>query len=167
MTAENLNQALAEGDLDRALALAVEQVKGQPGDAGRRSMLFQLSAVTGDWARAEKQLDMVGSLDPAALDFVSDYKAAIAAEKTRAEVLAGTASPPIFGDPAPWVAKMAEALRLDGLGEAAAAHDLRDEAMEAAQAVPGAANGTAFEWIADADQRFGPIVECVLNGEYH
>jgi len=130
-------------------------------------MLFQISAIVGDWDRAEKQLDMVGTLDAAALDFVQDYKAAIAAERTRARVMAGDAPPSVFGDPPPWIAGMVEALRMDSLGEDAAAHDLRNGAMEQATAVPGTADDMPFSWIADADQRFGPVIECVLNGEYH
>lgn len=167
MIVEDLKQALDDGDLERAASLAIERVKNEPAEPGNRSMLFQLSAVLGDWDRAEKQLDMVGTLDAAALDFVQDYKAAIAAEHVRLKVISGKQSPSVMGEPPAWIAPMVEALRLDDKGEAAAAFDLRSSAMETATAVPGIVNDMAFDWIADADQRFGPVIECILNGEYH
>jgi type VI secretion system protein ImpE len=44
---------------------------------------------------------------------------------------------------------------------------LRSAAFEAAAAVPGRVNGTAFEWIADADVRLGPVCEAIVNGKYY
>jgi type VI secretion system protein ImpE len=44
---------------------------------------------------------------------------------------------------------------------------VRSEGLEAATATPGTINGTAFEWIADADSRLGPILEVLLNGAYY
>ena len=31
----------------------------------------------------------------------------------------------------------------------------------------GTVNGEAFEWIADADMRLGPVLEAVVNGKYY
>ena len=167
MTKERVAQAIRDGDLDAARAMAVAAVKAKPGDVAQRALLFQILAVQGDWARAEAQLDMIGTLDAGALSLVSDYKGAIAAEKARAHVMAGVARPAIFGKPERWLAHMVEALRLDGLHSAAAAYDMRCAALEAATASPGMIDGAPFAWIMDADHRFGPVLECVLNGDYH
>jgi len=167
MENDDVRAALREGDLQRARALAVESVKRAPDDPGARAFLFQLSAIEGDWARADKQLDVLAELKGESLDLVGDYKAAIAAEATRREVMAGRAAPTVFGEPATWVAKMIEALRLDATGKADAAHALREEAFEEAAPSSGEVDGETFAWMADADQRFGPLMEAVINGEYH
>ena len=39
--------------------------------------------------------------------------------------------------------------------------------MEQAQAVPGSIDGQAFEWIADADPRLGPVCEAIIDGRYY
>ena len=46
------------------------------------------------------------------------------------------------------------------------AADLRARAFEAAPATSGDIDGTKFEWLADADMRFGPVLEAVVNGRY-
>ena len=44
--------------------------------------------------------------------------------------------------------------------------DAREQALEQAPAVAGSIDGTAFEWIADADPRIGPCLEIIVNGGY-
>lgn len=159
-------EALAAGDLAGCRRALVEAVRAAPGDATVRAFLFQFFCVTGEWDRAAQQLEVLGQLKPDALDMVGDYKSAIAAESTRAAVLAGRARPSVFGDPRAWVGDLVEALRHDAEGAQDAAHDLRQRALEAAPADPGSVNGVRFEWFADADTRFGPVLEVVMNGAY-
>lgn len=160
-------EALRDGDLDACRAALTEQVKANPGDARHRAFLSQLFMVQGEWDRARKQLDMLGSLDAAALDLVSDYTAALKAEAVRTDVMSGKKAPSIMGEPSAWIAKLVEALRLDAAGASSQAYDLRQEAFAEAPASPGEADGTRFAWLSDADQRFGPVLEAVMNGEYH
>lgn len=146
--------------LDQATASA----RSAPGDASTRMKLFRLFAVTGQWERAATQLDTATNLD-ASLGFTAMvYKQAIACERFRAEVFAGRRTPVIAGEPPRWLALMVEALRADAAGSGRA---LRDEALEAADAKPGRADGQAFEWIADADARLGPVCECFIDGKYY
>jgi len=113
---------------------------------------------------------------------VHTYRDAVQAEALRAEVFAGRRSPVVFGEPEPWVAHALEALKLSGEGHHARAATLRAEALEQAPTVAGRvfttstpppaedappdAAGEAFEWIADADSRMGPLVEAVVLGRY-
>jgi len=98
---------------------------------------------------------------------VQVYREALRSEFLRREVFAGRKAPLIFGDPAQWVALLLEALRLTGAGEVAKGQALREEAFEAAPASRGRLNDKEFEWIADADQRLGPMLEAVVNGRYY
>jgi type VI secretion system protein ImpE len=73
----------------------------------------------------------------------------------------------LFGEPENWTALFIEALLREGRGEPDAARQLREQAMEQAPTSAGQVDGQAFEWIADADSRLGPMLEAVINGKYY
>jgi type VI secretion system protein ImpE len=73
----------------------------------------------------------------------------------------------VLGEPLPWVALLVQALAVSAQDHHAEAERLRADAREQAQAVPGTVDGQAFEWIADADARLGPVVEAVIDGRYY
>jgi type VI secretion system protein ImpE len=96
---------------------------------------------------------------------VQTYREAIQCEALRVEIFAGLRAPVIFGEPQPWMAQLAEALKLDATDPDAAA-SLRAAAFDAAPASPGTIDGTRFDWLADADSRLGPVLEAIVNGRY-
>jgi type VI secretion system protein ImpE len=135
----------------------------------------------GQWDRALTQLQVAGEMDASTLAMMHTYRAAIQCEILRAEVFIGHRSPLIFGQPERWLALLVQALQLTAEGRHAQAQPLRDEAFEAAPATGGSlvtradtpapsappAPGTAFQWIADADSRLGPVLEAVVSGRYY
>ena len=157
---------LKSGDPMAALAALQALVRAKPGDAKLRIFLFQLLCVLGDWNRAIRQLKVCGELDPGALQMTQAYREAIICEVYREKVFAGVKAPLVFGEPREWLAWLIEAAKLQATGEAAAAADLRGRAFETAPATSGDIDGTRFDWIADADMRFGPVLEAVVNGRY-
>jgi type VI secretion system protein ImpE len=159
--------ALREGDPQTALKLLTEQIRARPQDAKLRVFLFQLLCVLGQWDRALNQLTVAGELDASTLVMVQTYREAIQCERVRQQVFLGQKAPLLFGEPEPWVALLIEGLLRDGRGDKDAARKLRDEAYEQAPSSSGAINGEAFDWLADADMRIGPVVEAVINGRYY
>ncbi|MEY4563987.1 MAG: hypothetical protein RLZZ618_3264 [Pseudomonadota bacterium] len=159
-------QALREGNVDAALKSLQDGVRAKADDAKLRVFLFQLLSVLGQWQRALNQLDVCVELDPSTLPMVSTYREAIKCETLREAVYAGKTTPMVFGRPQMWVALLVEALQADARGDLAGAAKLRNEALDAAPATPGSVNGQAFDWIADADSRLGPVLEAVINGRY-
>jgi type VI secretion system protein ImpE len=157
---------LKSGDPAAALLALQDLVRAKPGDAKLRIFLFQLLCVHGDWTRAIRQLKLCGELDPAALQMAQAYREALICEVYREKVFAGDKAPLVFGEPQEWLAQLIEAQRLLATGQAQAAADLRARAFDAAPATPGDIDGTPFAWIADADMRFGPVLEAVVNGRY-
>ncbi len=154
-----VEEKLRAGDLAGTLAELQQQVRRAPADAKPRVFLAQLFMVMGDWDRALTQLAVVGEMDASALPMVHTYRAAIQCERLRASVLKGDRSPLIFGDPAPWIALVVQALAASAAGRAEQADAIRAEAFEAAPTISGKLNGVEFDWIADADSRFGPVLE--------
>jgi type VI secretion system protein ImpE len=132
-------------------------------------------------------LNVVRDLDQAALPMVQTYQETLNCEALRARIFAGERSPLIFGEPEPWLAMMIEALRLSAQQKHNEAEQLRGEALESAPASAGSVNlepkstpeatgevadpapppGDAFQWIADADSRLGPLLEAIVNGRYY
>ncbi len=165
--------------LAETLAELQNRIRQSPGDAKLRTFLFQLLAVLGQWDRALAQLEVAGEMDAAALAMVQMYRDAVRAEPLRAEVFAGRRSPVVFGEPEPWVALVIEALKASGEGREAQAEELRARARDEAPATSGRVvttamkgvgddppAGEAFEWLADADPRMGPMIEAVVLGRY-
>lgn len=161
----NAHELIGAGRLDAALLALQDQVRKEPARAEFRTFLFQLLAVLGQWQRALTQLNVAAELDAATLPMAQTYRAAIQCEALRAEIFAGRRAPLIFGQPEPWLALLLEALKLDG-SDAAAAAAARSQALELAPPSAGSINGERFDWLADADQRLGPVFEAIVDGRY-
>ena len=108
--------ALQNVDVDAALEALFDEVRSQPDQAKHRIFLFQLLCVAGQWDRALTQLNVAHELDPAAAMMANAYQEILRCEAFRAKVFAGTHTPLVFGDPAPWIAQRLEALQLQAQG---------------------------------------------------
>lgn len=159
-------QLILEGKLSEALAGLQDQVRKDAANTKYRIFLFQLLCVMGQWKRALTQLNVAGELDAATLPMVQTYREAIQCEALRDEIFKAAHAPLIFGQPPAWLALMLEALKLDAAGNVEQAAYSRGQAFDAAPATGGSIDGQRFEWIADADQRLGPVLEVILNGRY-
>ncbi|MEO8627457.1 MAG: type VI secretion system accessory protein TagJ [Betaproteobacteria bacterium] len=164
ITAED---SVRDADVAAALKQLQDQVRASPSDPKLRVFLFQLLAVTGQWERALNQLDVAATLDVSALAMAQMYREALRCESLRADVFAGKRSPMVFGEPEQWLALLIESVLLSGRGQGVQAQKLRDTAFETAPASSGTIDGVAFDWIADADPRLGPVLEAIVNGRYY
>lgn len=160
-------QSLRVGDLDQALAELQADVRRDPANSKHRIFLFQLYALLGQWDRANTQLGVIAEMDATALPMVQTYRETLRCEALRAKVFRGERSPLVFGKPEPWVALMLEAMKLSASGKIAESQDLRGKALEQAETTSGTIDGEAFDWIADADPRLGPMLEAIVNGRYY
>jgi type VI secretion system protein ImpE len=158
---------LQEGNLAFARTELQNQIKKAPANAKLRVFLFQLLAVLGEWDRALAQLNVSGDLDAANLAMVQTYREAIRCEVLRKDIFQGNKTPLLFGEPTQWLALLQQALKLTAGGEHSQAQQLRDEAFAQAPATRGVINSEAFDWIADADTRLGPVLEAIINGHYY
>jgi len=161
------NAALKAGRPGDALTLLMQEVRANPADAARRTFLFQLCAVLGQWDRANTQLDVLESMDAESMVAAQLFKKIISAEAERQAVFEGRQAPTFFGEPPAWAGLLIQAVQFIAAGKLSAASNLRGEALEAAPAIPGTVNGESFEWIGDADLRLGPIIEVLLDGKYY
>ncbi|WP_326523447.1 type VI secretion system accessory protein TagJ [Sphingomonas sp.] len=159
------DQLLKAGDLDGARAALVETVRSKPSDQGARMYLFQLLAIAGEWDKARKQLATLAQLSPEAQMLSIAYGQAIEAEAARARVFAGEELAPLLVD-AEWARPIPLAIQAFAIGRDAEGEAARDAAFDAAPEMAGEIDGVAFDWIADADSRFGPTFEAIIGGRY-
>lgn len=159
------DQLLRAGDLDGARRALVEVVRAKPGDAQARMFLFQLLSIAGEWDKARTQLNTLAQLSPEAQMLSVAYGQAVDAERQRADVFAGTA-PMALLVPSEWAEPLVDAIRHFAQGHTAEGEAARERAFEAAPDTPGTLDGVAFDWIADADGRFGPAFEAIIGGRY-
>jgi type VI secretion system protein ImpE len=159
-------QALRAGRPEEALKQLQDLVRKDPASPAPRIFLFQLLAVLGQWERASSQLEVLGEMDAGTLAMVAAYRQALACEGERRAVFAGEARPLLLGEPEPWMARLLEALRLTAAGRFEEGAAERAVALEAAPTTSGTIDGQAFQWIADADSRMGPMLETFVRGRY-
>jgi type VI secretion system protein ImpE len=164
MTSEEL---LKEGRPDEALRSLQKIVRDDPANAKPRVFLFQLLSVLGDWKRADTQLQVLSEMDSDSMMLARIFEPILICEAIRADVFAGKRTPIIFGEPPEWVGLLVQAMEHFGKSEFKAGAELRDKAFDAAPMSGGKINGESFEWIADADERLGPLLEVILEGRYY
>ncbi|HEY4328618.1 MAG TPA: type VI secretion system accessory protein TagJ [Phycisphaerae bacterium] len=164
MTAQEL---LKEGKPAEALTALQGEVRAAPNDGKLRVFLFQLMTVLGQWERAATQLKVCTDQDAKTLLMAQVCGPALAAENLRAEIFAGNRSPLLLGEPEEWIGWLLQSNKHFADGQYEAASELRAKAFDAAPTTSGTINGQPFEWIADADQRFGPMLEAIVDGKYY
>ncbi|MDD5296185.1 MAG: type VI secretion system accessory protein TagJ [Rhodocyclaceae bacterium] len=153
--------------LQALLDSTTAQVKKEPSRPDLRILLFQLFCVNGAWERGVNQLATAAQLDKSAEEMARAYREVIRCEVFRSRVFKGEKMPLFLGEPEEWLARLAEALRVNALGKPEEAAVLRGEAFDAAPATAGSVDGQDFAWIADSDARLGPVLEALVNGKYY
>lgn len=155
---------LRDGDLDGARSALVETVRSNPADARARMFLFQLLAVAGEWDKAHTHLEALARISPEARMLATVYSMAMKAEEQRAAIFAGRERMPVIRGT--WAEGLADAIMHFAKGDAAEGQAARDAALDQAPDTPGELDGVRFDWITDADARFGPTFEIIIQGRY-
>ena len=83
-----------EGRLREAIKALGEELRSNPLDAKRRTFLFELLLFTGEFDRAEKQLDLLAGANADAAAGTLLYRSALHAERTRQAMFANGETPP-------------------------------------------------------------------------
>jgi type VI secretion system protein ImpE len=159
-------ELLATGRLNEAIENLLGQVKANPNDAAARTFLFELSCLSGDWERAEKQLDVLGHQSTAAQLGVMVYRANINAERERQRVFTEGVQPHFLREPPAYIDLHVEALRQLNNGQLTEARATLDRAEEERPAIAGELNGKKFEDFRDYDDFVAPVLELIVKDKY-
>lgn len=160
------DELIRSGDVAGARAALIDEVRSKPDDRKSRMFLSQVLLVLGEWDKALTHMKALANLSPEAQTLYIAYDRAIAAERVREAVFAGNAAPEGLASGGPWFDLLLQALAAELKGDAEAAARLRAEAFDQAPETKGTADGTPFDFISDADARFGPAIEAIIEGKY-
>lgn len=161
------DELIRQGDVGAARAALIEEVRAKPDDRPARMFLSQVLLILGEWDKALTHMKAIANLSPEAMTLFTAYDRCVSAEKSREAVFAAKAAPvSLVPGSAPWFDKLLGALAAETRGDAQTAAELRAQAYDEAPETPGEADGRKFKFIADADARFGPALEVILDGRY-
>ena len=163
---QNADDLLRSGDIEGARAALVESVRTEPANITARMFLFQFLALTGEWDKARRQLTTIAQMSGEAQMLAMAYGQAIDAELERAQVFAGTvvARQHVASDWGEWGHCGDQPLCQwpHFRGRRCARRCVRSGRPTR----PATWMVKQFEWIADADGRFGPCFEAIIAGKY-
>jgi type VI secretion system protein ImpE len=159
-------ELFAAGKLNETIDELLREVKANPSDVAGRTFLFELSCLTGDWERAERQLDVIGHQSAEAELGVMVYRANINAERERRRVFGEGVQPHFLREPPAYVDLHVAALSQVRSGQMAAARATLDRAEEERPAIPGTCNGKAFQDFRDYDDFVAPVLELIVKDKY-
>jgi type VI secretion system protein ImpE len=164
-----MNQAktlLDSGNLGGAIEAALALVKSNPTDASARTFLFELSSFSGDWERAERQLDVIGHQDVAAMIGSKIYRQCIDAERKRAKYFAESLKPEFLSTPPDYVYGLLTANNRLREGNAAEAREILDKVEEQRPAFACTVNGEEKQDFRDYNDLTSAILEAIIKDSY-
>jgi type VI secretion system protein ImpE len=157
---------LDAGDLQGAIDRMTAEVKANPLDNPRRTFLFELLCFSGDFDRADRQLDALGGQNPQTEIGVQVYHNNIKAERDRRRLFSDGLEPHFLLEPPAYVDLLMKAINRLREGNLAEARGLLDRAEEERPALPGKLNNREFEDFRDYDDFLGPVLEVIVRNEY-
>jgi type VI secretion system protein ImpE len=155
--------------ISRGLAREMEDInaaiRAEPLTASHRLALARLRLVQGEYPKALQQLQLACQFDAELEPEAQLVRMLVRAEQIREAVFSGKILPDLLAAAPAWLEKLIGALRESG--EKATA--MRQEALSEAPPSKGCYGEpeSAFEWIADGDERIGPVIEVILGGTYY
>jgi type VI secretion system protein ImpE len=165
-SAAEANLKLDEGDLAGAIAATIETVKKNPTDVSARIFLFELSAFSGDWDRAEKQLDAIGHQNANSAIGSVIYRQNFQTERDRINVFEHSSQPGTITNMPDHVGDLVQAVDLVWRNEMVEARTLLDKVEEERPAFAVEVDGERFEDFRDYNDLTMCVFEVFLKGNY-
>lgn len=160
-----VKELLAQGQLYSALAYTEALVRKEPMNYRHRTTLFSLLCIAGELPRAEQQLCALGQENEEAAEGSATYAQVLAASRGRDAVLRGAAPGHFLLNEPVYAASQRQVIHCiaqNDLGGAEAALREVEQLRPACLVQVGDRVGA----IRDADDRFAPVAELFVHGEY-
>ncbi len=157
---------LDKGNLGAAVEAALGLVKSNPTVYAARSFLFELSLFSGDWDRADRQLDVIGHQDANSAIASLIYRQNLSAERDRIKFFAEGLRPETPDAPTDYVNDLFTANDLIRSGKTAEARELLDKVDEERPAFPCLVNGEGYSDLRDYNDPTMCIFEAIVKDSY-
>lgn len=157
---------LDEGDLKGSIEAAINLVKTNPTNVAARTFLFELSCFSGDWDRADRQLDAIGHQDANAAIGTLIYRQNLKAEKDRINLFEHSTRPESAMKFPDYVEELLKAVDLYRQGDLAGSRALIDQVDEARPAFSVTVNGEGYADFRDYNDLTMCVFEVIIKDNY-
>lgn len=159
-------ELLDAGHLSAAIEQLNQDIRSHPADSRLRTFLFELLCFTGDYQRAERQLDVIGQQEATTEVGVQVYRNILVAESARRRVFSEGLLPGFLFDPPPYVPLHLEALGCLRAGNPAEAAVLLEASGGSRLPLTGRLDGQPFVDWRDGDDILAPVLEIIAHNSY-
>jgi type VI secretion system protein ImpE len=163
---EEAKKLFDAGDLTGAIESVLNFVRANPTNIPARIFLFELSCFSGDWDRANKQLDVIGHQDTNAMIGSMIYRQNFKAEGDRIRYFSDSLQPGILAPPPTYVGDLIQANSRVREGNTAEARALLDKIEEERPAFKALVNGIEVSDFRDYNDLTMCIFEVIFKDQY-
>ena len=157
---------LDKGNLTAAVEAALNLVKTNPTNEAARIFLFELSCFSGDWDRAERQLEVIGNQDVNAMIGSKIYQGNFKAENDRMKYFSDGLSPEFMTPKPLYVDDLLAANNRLREGNDAEARQVLDTVEENRPAFKVSINGEGFSDFRDYNDLTMCVFEVIFRNSY-
>lgn len=161
-----VKELLDAGRLSAAIEQLTQEVKSHPADTRLRTFLFELLCFAGDYQRAERQLDVIGTQSATTEMGVQVYRNILAAEQARRRLFSEGLQPTFLFDPPPYARLHLEAVNRLRENKPEEARTLLEESAQSRAPLAGKLDGQDFSEFQDGDELLGPCLEVIVQNKY-
>jgi len=159
-------ELLEANQLSAAVAELTQEVKSHPADSRLRTFLFEVLCFSGEFERAERQLDVIGHQNEKAGIGVEVYRNLIRAESARQKLFNNGLKPTFLVDPPEYVIHQLNAINYLREGNAVEAKACLARSQEGSPPLRCRINGNEFSGFRDSDDRTASIFEVFARDVY-
>jgi type VI secretion system protein ImpE len=160
-------QLFEAGRLADAISTLSAELRTYPTDVNRRGLLVELLCFDGQLERADKQLELMGTQDPASAVGLALFRQLVRAAQARQDFFTQGRAPELLDAPSPALQRHLEASICLREGDVAEANRLLREAEAARPPQGGRCDGQRFAEFRDMDDLTAPIMELLTStGKY-
>ena len=159
-------ELIMAGNLSEARRQLIEDVKSSPSDMGKRTLLFQVHTLLGEWDKAERQLDVIATQDSSRETGVQVYKNLIQAERERMEVLKTNRRPSFLPETPPYLELYSVACEKLNSKKTDEAIEIFDKINSQLPVLSGTINGKYFSGFNDIDISLTFFLEAIVHERY-
>lgn len=159
-------ELLDANQLAAAVADLTQEVKQHPADVRLRTFLFEVLCFSGEFARAERQLDVIGHQDEQTGIGVEVYRQLMKAESARRSVFHEHHLPTFLTEPPTYVRQQLEVIAHLQAGNVREAKRLFETSCQATPTFACRVNGQESSVFRDVDDRTANVLEVFAHDAY-
>lgn len=163
---KNLQQMIEETTLAETILALTQHLKGMPTDTQSRTALFELLSITGEYDRAEKQLQALDSQNETPDPALRVYAKTLGADRNRQNLLLAKTDITFVIPPPDYISHYVSAIEQYAKGEFEEAQNSIEAGESLRPKLAGTLNGKPFSDLRDYHDLLSPVLEMIIDEHY-